>query len=91
MEAANLDDVDSDDYTYKGNDLHQDIRPSQHSPNSGYQPTPSFGRDENTSRKPSGDHGIPSGPPVATIGNNGIAKDLNNTLEWDPTDNLVPL
>jgi hypothetical protein len=91
MQAAHLDNVDSNDFTYKGSDLHQDTPPSQHSHNSDYQPTPSFGRDENTSRKPSGDHGILRGPPVATIGNKGIAEDLNDTLEWDPADSLVPL
>jgi hypothetical protein len=91
MQAAQIDDIDSDDFTYKGSDLQQDTPPSQHSHDSDYQPTPSFGRDENTSRKPSGDHGIPNGPPVATISNNEIAKDPNDTLEWDQTDSLVPL
>jgi hypothetical protein len=48
MEGASLDDVYSDDYTYKDNlrgDPRENLPPSQHDPNSDYQPTPSL--DEN--------------------------------------------
>jgi hypothetical protein len=92
MEDATLDNIDSKDYTYKGSNLHQDTPPSQHSPDSDYQPTPSLDGNGNTSRNnPTGDHGTSRGPPAVTIGNKGSAKNIDDTMEWNLSDNLVPL
>jgi hypothetical protein len=45
MASASLDDIHSDDYTYKDNltsDPRENSPPSQHAPGSDYRPTPSF-------------------------------------------------
>jgi hypothetical protein len=87
MQGASLDDIYSDDYTYKDNltgDPHESSPPSQHAPGSDYRPTPSL--DENGTVFPDqyNDHD-------AVDKGNANAKDSYNTAEWVPDDNLIPL
>jgi hypothetical protein len=61
MEGASLDDIYSDDYTYKDNlngDPRENLPPSQHDPNSDYQPTPSLDENGTVFHNQNNDHDI---------------------------------
>jgi hypothetical protein len=87
MAGASLDDIHSDDYTYKDNltsNPRENAPPSQHAPGSDYRPNPSFDGNGPFFRDQDNGHD-------AVNTGNANAKDSYDTAEWVPDDNLIPL
>jgi hypothetical protein len=94
MEGASLDDIYSNDYTYKDNlkgNPRENLPPSQHDPNSDYQPTPSLDENGTIFCNQNNDHDASNQHSIPKKVDKGNAKVIDNTMEWIPADNLVPL